>query len=592
MDTEDAIVLLATAPASAYREYLYRPDGKLARWISDWYEVVARPGQPIGQPPQEGDVLLEVTLGYLSAGRCAVVTAGDLWLMALRRRLANGQLLLRPRRRVGTSEPLSVEPNVNRTAESAVADGELSPSSHDCPKRPADEVARSRSPEGILGIDFTFIESDKIKSITIQDFAVDSATLPTGLTTSSGWQRAMSFLVGDPTSIAAVTGYTDCVGSNPENLNLRTRRAEAVIAAMPPIAQTRVMWPSAATTTTNFLDTNLTPEGRARNRAATVKYVLGNWTPGEGISRAKNLDEFLYLIRGLERSLNLTKPSDAAKALSVLRQIYYGSAPWTSKEGRHPLWDEVVTKRPWPPATDPTPLLGARLMRALIASKTVDGIDMGHVLAGIDAMMAPATVRVPGLINRSNLLNEAWATWAADLGLATSDWAVDECYSSPKGNADYYIRRQASDEDLRGDIDSFGLRAGLNAIAGPAQLGQAAHLSGSLSDILLEYYRITKSGPGKVHERRTRNFIEAYGGNVAGGQLQHRDNLEAALQNQVFEMAIRFTQHAVVSAHGGSFVCAGKDPRSLYDLNLEKSKSITSRFVDWLSANALAESGP
>lgn len=178
MDTEDAIVLLATAPASAYREYLYRPDGELARWISDWYEVVARPGQPIGQPPQEGDVLLEVTLGHLSAGRCAVVTAGDLWLMALRRRLANGQLLLRLRRRVGTSEPLSVEPNVNRTAESTVADGEMSPSSHDCPKRPADEVARSRSPEGILGIDFTFIESDKIKSITIQDFAVGSATLP------------------------------------------------------------------------------------------------------------------------------------------------------------------------------------------------------------------------------------------------------------------------------------------------------------------------------------------------------------------------------------------------------------------------------
>jgi len=193
---------------------------------------------------------------------------------------------------------------------------------------------------------------------------------------------------------------------------------------------------------------------------------------------------------------------------------------------------------------------------------------------------------------KANLLNEAWATWAGDLGLATSDWAVDECYSSPKGNADYYIRRQASDEDLRGDIDSFGLRAGLNAIAGPAQLGQVARLGGSLSDTLLEYYRVNQSGLGKAHERRTRNFVEAYGGNVVGGQLQHRLNLEAALQPQIFEMAIRFTQFAVVSAHGRSFACAGNNPRHPYDLNLEKSKSITSRFVDWLLTNALTEPGP
>jgi subtilisin family serine protease len=472
--------------------------------------------------------------------------------------------------------------------ESEVVDSEIAPSSHDCPDRSADEVSRSHSPEGILGIDFIFIESDK--SITIQDFPVGSATLPAGLTTTSGWQRAMSFLVGDPTSIASVTGYTDCVGSNPENSNLRKRRAEAVIAAMPPIVQTHVI-SSEATTTKDFLETNLTPEGRAGNRAATVKYILDHGaTPGAGISKAKNLDEFLYLVRGLERSLKLTKPSDAARTLSVLRQIYYGSAPWTTKPGRHWLWDVVITKRPWPPATDPTPLLGARLMQALIDSQTVDGIDMGHVLAGLDAMMAPSTVRAPGV--EPNLLNEAWATWAGDLGLATSDWAVDECYSSPKGNADYYVRRQASDEDLRGDIDSFGLRAGLNAVAGPAQLGQVARLSGSLSDTLLEYYRVNKSALGKAHERRTRNFIEAYGGNVVGRQIQNRANLEAALQHQIWEMAIRFTQYAVVSAHHGSFACAGNNPRHLDDLNVEKSKSITSSFVDWLLTNALSESGP
>ena len=54
MDTEDSIVLLAAAPATAYREYLYRPRGQLARWINDRFDVVARPGQPIDQAPQRG----------------------------------------------------------------------------------------------------------------------------------------------------------------------------------------------------------------------------------------------------------------------------------------------------------------------------------------------------------------------------------------------------------------------------------------------------------------------------------------------------------------------------------------------------------
>jgi hypothetical protein len=69
MDTEDSIGLLAAAPAIAYREYLYRPDGQLAGWIDGRFDVVARPGQHIGQRLQEGDVLLEVALGRISPGR-------------------------------------------------------------------------------------------------------------------------------------------------------------------------------------------------------------------------------------------------------------------------------------------------------------------------------------------------------------------------------------------------------------------------------------------------------------------------------------------------------------------------------------------
>ena len=110
MDTEDIIALLAAAPATAYREYLYRPHGRFGRWIGDRFDVVARPGQPIDQAPQAGDVLLEVTLGRIHLGRCVVLRKRDHQLAALPLRLTPGQLLLRPRRRAQMSQPLPVEP--------------------------------------------------------------------------------------------------------------------------------------------------------------------------------------------------------------------------------------------------------------------------------------------------------------------------------------------------------------------------------------------------------------------------------------------------------------------------------------------------
>ena len=110
MNTDDTIVLLAAAPATAYREYLYRPRSQLARWIDDRFDVVAKPGQHIDQALQLGDVLLEVTLGRISPGRCLVLKANDPELEVSPRRLPAGQLLLRPRKRTEMSDPLPVEP--------------------------------------------------------------------------------------------------------------------------------------------------------------------------------------------------------------------------------------------------------------------------------------------------------------------------------------------------------------------------------------------------------------------------------------------------------------------------------------------------
>ena len=109
MATED-IFALAADPAIAYREYLYRPAGPFARWIGDRFDLVGMPGQPVDRPPRTGDVLLEVTLGRPGPARCVTLEAGDPQVVAAAPRLAPGQLLLRPLKRVEMSEPLPVEP--------------------------------------------------------------------------------------------------------------------------------------------------------------------------------------------------------------------------------------------------------------------------------------------------------------------------------------------------------------------------------------------------------------------------------------------------------------------------------------------------
>ena len=105
MATEDTTVLLEARAATAYREYLYRPDGRLARTIGEHFELVAGPGQRLGRAPQSGDVLLEVTLGRPGHGRCVPLDGAELMLVAGQPRLAMGQLLLRPRPRVELTGP-------------------------------------------------------------------------------------------------------------------------------------------------------------------------------------------------------------------------------------------------------------------------------------------------------------------------------------------------------------------------------------------------------------------------------------------------------------------------------------------------------
>lgn len=110
VDTGDAVMRLTAAPAIAYREYLYRPRGPLARWIGGRFQVVARPGQRIDRTPQHGDLLIEVALGRPGGGRCVILDGPELEDIRSRPWLGTGQLILRPRRQAEMSGVLAAGP--------------------------------------------------------------------------------------------------------------------------------------------------------------------------------------------------------------------------------------------------------------------------------------------------------------------------------------------------------------------------------------------------------------------------------------------------------------------------------------------------
>ena len=446
-----------------------------------------------------------------------------------------------------------------------------------CPARPSGESAQSRTPDGVLASNTAFSTSGGTSNLDIVDFAVNSSALPPGVTSSSDWQRGMSLILGDPSMRVAVSAFTDCVGADQENLSLRRSRRDSVMNVMPAAVRSKVLF-SFVITATDFLDTNTTAEGRARNRSVRVTFTS---TDQEGacdrITRAANFDEYLFLVRCMENRLGLSAPGDVRTALSVLRQIYYGNAAWSSSRNR--VWNDVIPTRPWDPNNNPESALHAPLMAALRASQVVEGTDVGHLLTGIEAMLDPRDVAVslgPAQFQTS-LVNEEWATWAGDVGSAAAEWSLDAWATGTPGDAGVFFSRFASDADLRGNVAAFAFRSGANGGAPPQQLRQALRLTGPLSEALLQYFRLTSTPLGNARGSAVRSFIQAYGGQLNGNALTNRPALVNRLRPSVEEFAGLFVMERILrGAQGGP----GAPPLQTY--LVPAIQAMTERYVDWL----------
>jgi outer membrane protein OmpA-like peptidoglycan-associated protein len=454
-----------------------------------------------------------------------------------------------------------------------------------CPARPSGEAAQSRTPAGILATNVA-LASSTISQLDIRDFAVGSANLPPGTTSDPQWQRALSIMTGDPSIKIQVTAFTDCAGSDAENVSLRQDRADTVVSALPGEVRGKILFNIPISTST-FIDTNETPEGRARNRAVRVSFASApprGTDPCDMLSRAANIDEYIFLVHCLETRLKLTAPAEAPKALSALRQIYFGTGSWSLKP--HSVWGSVIESPAWNPGADPTPQLGPSLMAALKASDVIGQIDVSHVMTGIEAMMSPHNVEhLPGLITATTVPNEEWATWAGDVGSAAAEWVVDTVFTAPATplrQKDYFTKF-AGDDDLRGNLDAFAMREGFNTGGAPSShLMQAIRLTGTLSEDLRQYYRLTGSTLGLSRAHATRDFIEAYGGTLSGATVTNRAALAVRLRPSVSQFANLFMAAKLLKR--GFFGNAPRPPgaplpNGLIDPAVD---AMTDFFISWL----------
>ena len=332
-------------------------------------------------------------------------------------------------------------------------------------------------------------------------------------------------------------GYASAEGDGPHNLDLSRRRAE----------QTRGLLEAAGLPgrqiTTIGLGESTRMPGRQWNRRVEICLTPPvqdiemdpEVVTADGVDCAHppaavaTLAQYSFLVACIERAMPSIGPRDM---LSLLRQAYYG--------GGH--FNEVI---PCGTSAGRTALSTLRsshaaLYRTLMASKVVEHVDLGHVFTGLEAMVCPSStveIDVPGPNPVVAMPNEEFATWGGDLGSAAAQRTHDEADRGLRRGWTHYFGTagsMASYEDLRGDIDSFAVRAGLAGSCTASRMTTLPALTAPISSLLLGYYG---AGPAVTAADRFRCMVEALGGVVAGGRITNKSRLVAAMSPRVQSFA-------------------------------------------------------
>ncbi len=244
---------------------------------------------------------------------------------------------------------------------------------------------------------------------------------------------------------------------------------------------------------------------RARTLARAINIPLRGPKPAG--ARAVSLATFLQIIRAEEAKV--PDPANTKLMITQLRKLFYGASSWDSylipgAAGTAPLYqvEEYETQPrediPIPYAPDlehvqkGTRLLGAPAALAdpsavqEVEMPNGDFVDVGHVLAGLDALNHPGTASGPlGLFPVAS--NVGAVTWIGDLGSVVGEAIIQRAIAGRSTTTDADVQaqvdRMAPPQDMLGNVDAY--------VIGDAFTINTAH-GLRVSDMLEQYY----GGPG------------------------------------------------------------------------------------------------
>jgi hypothetical protein len=310
-------------------------------------------------------------------------------------------------------------------------------------------------------------------------------------------------------------------------------------AAAPP-AVPRVAAPSAHQRVLELQRTAGNRAVRGLVTASSARIRVARWsTPLQGgVPRGTHstpLADFIEIVRAVEAKFP-TSATNTSLMITRLRKLFYGSAGWDAHlipdaAGVQPVYKvrEVETGRrdwgTWPSALEyvdtktvlDVPDSDGSVLAKLRDPSSVqevlmpngDFVDVGHVLAGLDAINHQASVSDPlGLYNISS--NVDAVTWVGDLGSILAEvvfqgMKLDRPLNDPEVQAQ--VDLMAPVQDMLGNVDAYSIAFSM-VTAGR-----------KVSDILLDYYGSSSSAEATAaHATRFTTFATSIGlGAFSGG---------------------------------------------------------------------------
>jgi hypothetical protein len=221
--------------------------------------------------------------------------------------------------------------------------------------------------------------------------------------------------------------------------------------------------------------------------------------------------------------------------------------------------------------------IGCGLFLSLQQSQDVEGVDMGHILIGLDARMSWSS-RVPN-IPAHGATGVEITTWVGDLGGATARLALDRT-KNPSSSADKYFRGTdyGAPSNLEGDIGAY-----LVADAGSDSVSEPLIPSDSIAAAIV-YYFASHNYP--THYRR---FLELQGGIFSGTSLTNRATVQQSIANRLAAFGKRYLQQHLFN-RGDQYSPAQQ--RMAEEGLGPASQVIAAKFVDWLLVRSTASAHP